>query len=92
MIRAVRGAIVRLYSVFYVNTLDYVLRAGLIGETQAALGTMLEIKPILTIEDGRLITMEKARTTLSHRQDDRVRHRVYQHRAAVHPPEHTAHH
>lgn len=62
VIRAVRGAIVRLYSVFYVNTLDYVLRAGLIGETQAALGTMLEIKPILTIEDGRLITMEKART------------------------------
>ncbi|NLH06865.1 MAG: DegV family protein [Chloroflexi bacterium] len=62
VIRAARGTIVRLYSVFYVNTLDYVLRAGLIGETQAALGTMLEIKPILTIEDGGLITMEKART------------------------------
>jgi fatty acid-binding protein DegV len=34
----------------------------LIGETQAILGGMLNIKPILTIEDGSLIVMEKVRT------------------------------
>nr|MBN1229778.1 DegV family protein [Anaerolineae bacterium] len=62
VVRVVRGVIPRLYSVMYVNSLDYIRQAGLIGETQALLGAMLDIKPILTIEDGRLITMEKART------------------------------
>ena len=62
VIHVARGTLARLYSVFYVSTLDYIQRAGLIGETQAALGSMLEIKPILTIEDGALITMEKARS------------------------------
>jgi len=62
LVRTARGVITRLYSVYYVDSLDTIQRAGLIGETQAILGAMLEIKPILTIEDGRLITMEKART------------------------------
>ncbi len=62
VVRVVRGGIPQLYSVFYVNTLDYIRHAGLIGEAQAALGAMLDIKPLLTIEDGHLITMEKART------------------------------
>ncbi len=62
VILTTRSVLTRLYSVFYVDTLDHIKEAGLIGETQAALGTMLEIKPILTIEDGALITMEKART------------------------------
>lgn len=62
VIRVARGTIPRLYSVFYVSSLDYIERAGLIHQTQAILGSMLDIKPLLTIEDGALITMEKART------------------------------
>jgi DegV family protein with EDD domain len=62
VVHTVRGVIPRIYSVFYVSRLDYLQRAGLLGETQALLGAMLDIKPILTVEDGRLITMEKART------------------------------
>jgi DegV family protein with EDD domain len=62
LVRTARGVIPRLYSVYYVDSLDVIQRAGLIGHTQAILGAMLDIKPILTIEDGRLITMEKART------------------------------
>lgn len=62
IVRIARGTIPRLYSIFYVESLHTVQRSGLIGQTQAMLGTMLEIKPILTIEDGKLITMEKART------------------------------
>lgn len=62
VIHTVRGVIPRLYSVMYVNSLGFIQKAGLIGETQAILGTMLDIKPLLTIEDGLLITMEKART------------------------------
>ncbi len=62
VVRVARAVIPRLYSIYYVDTLDTIQRTGLIGRTQAILGEMLEIKPILTVEDGRLITMEKART------------------------------
>lgn len=62
IVRIARGTVPRLYCIFYVDSLDTIQRAGLIGQTQAMLGSMLEIKPILTIEDGKLITMEKART------------------------------
>lgn len=62
VVRVARGAVHRIYAVFYVDTLDTIQREGLIGETQALLGAMLDIKPLLTIEDGLLITMEKART------------------------------
>ena len=61
-VRFVRGAIGRIYSVFYVDTLDYIQHSGLLGEAQAVLGTMLNIKPFLTIEGGHLTTMEKVRT------------------------------
>lgn len=61
-VRAIRGAIGRTYSVFYVDTLDYIQHAGLLSEAQSILGTMLGIKPFLTIESGELLTMEKVRT------------------------------
>ena len=62
VVRVVRGVVPRLYSVYYVNTLDYIQRIGLIGEAQAILGAMLNVKPLLTIESGVLMPMEKART------------------------------
>jgi DegV family protein with EDD domain len=61
-VRIARNVIPRIYSVYYVDTLDYIQRAGLIGQTQAMLGAMLGIKPMLTIEDGKMIVMEKVRT------------------------------
>lgn len=62
VVRIVRGALGRIYAVFYVETLDYLFRANLIGEAQSILGRILGIKPFLTIEDGGLVTMEKVRT------------------------------
>lgn len=62
IMRLTRHVVPRLYSVYGVDTLDYIQQTGLIGDSQAILGTMLGIKPLLTIEDGRLIAMEKART------------------------------
>jgi DegV family protein with EDD domain len=62
VIRIVRAMLPRVYSVFYVDTLDYLHRNGLLSEAQSILGTMLDIKPFLTIEDGELIPMEKVRT------------------------------
>jgi DegV family protein with EDD domain len=62
VVRIARGVIPRIYSVYYVDTLDSIQKAGLIGQTQALLGGMLTIKPLLTIEDGKMIVMEKVRT------------------------------
>lgn len=64
VIRVVRGAVPRVYVVFYVETLDYLFRANLIGEAQAILGKILGIKPFVTIEGGNLVAMEKVRTRL----------------------------
>ena len=50
------------YSVFFVETLDSLERGGRIGKAQALLGTMLDIKPLLIVEDGEIIPLEKVRT------------------------------
>ena len=62
VVRLVRGMLPRVYSVFYVENLDYLRHNGLLSEAQSILGTMLNIKPFLTIEEGELISMEKVRT------------------------------
>jgi DegV family protein with EDD domain len=61
-VREARGMIGRVYSVFFVETLDYLRHNGLLSEAQSILGAMLNIKPFLTIEEGELIPMEKVRT------------------------------
>jgi DegV family protein with EDD domain len=63
IVRLVRGMIPRIYVIFFVETLDYLERAGRIGPAQALLGTLLSIKPLLIIEDGEIIPQEKVRTT-----------------------------
>lgn len=39
---------------FYVDSLQYLKRGGRIGTMSAVFGTMLNIKPILTVKDGKL--------------------------------------
>lgn len=60
--RIIRGMIPRIYIVFFVETLDYLEREGRIRPAQALLGTMLNIKPFLTMEEGDLIPMEKVQS------------------------------
>jgi DegV family protein with EDD domain len=62
VVRVVRTMIAHVYTVFYVNTLGYLRHNGLLSEAQTILGTMLDIKPFLTIEEGELLPMEKVRT------------------------------
>jgi len=62
VVRLVRGMLGRIYIVLYVENLDYLRHSGLLSEAQSILGTMLNIKPFLTIEEGELIPMEKVRT------------------------------
>ncbi len=63
IVRLVRGMMPHIYLVFYVETMDYLERSERIGKAQAILGTMLNIKPILFMEDGDIIPLEKVKTT-----------------------------
>lgn len=48
---------------FLVATLEYLKRGGRIGGAQALIGSLLQIKPILTFREGRVDQFEKVRTT-----------------------------
>ena len=51
-------------SLFYVDTLEYLRRGGRVGAVGALVGSALAVKPILGIEDGRIVTLEKVRTSV----------------------------
>jgi len=46
---------------FCVDTLEYLRRNGRIGKASALLGSLLNIKPVLTLEDGIVAPFEKLR-------------------------------
>ena len=50
-------------SFFYVDTLEYLRRGGRVGTAAALLGGALAVKPILTITDGVVSSLEKVRTS-----------------------------
>ncbi len=58
----VRAAIERTYAVYYVETLEYLRHNAIMSESRAILGMMLGIKPFLSLEEGRLVVIEKVRT------------------------------
>jgi DegV family protein with EDD domain len=62
VVRLVRGMIPHIYTVLYVDQMDYLERGDRIGRAQAVLGTMLNVKPLLFVEDGEIIPLEKVRT------------------------------
>ncbi|MBI4788645.1 MAG: DegV family protein [Chloroflexi bacterium] len=62
VVRLVRGRIPRIYIAFFVETLDYLERGGRVGKAQAVLGGMLSIKPLLILEEGEIVALEKVRT------------------------------
>jgi len=47
---------------FVVDTLEYLHKGGRIGGARALLGGLLQVKPILTLEDGRVELFEQQRT------------------------------
>jgi DegV family protein with EDD domain len=47
---------------FMVATLEYLAKGGRIGGAAALVGSMLQIKPLLTIKDGKVDVLEKERT------------------------------
>ncbi|GDY31456.1 DegV family protein [Gandjariella thermophila] len=47
---------------FCVETLEHLRRGGRIGPAAAVLGTALAVKPLLHVDDGRIVPLEKVRT------------------------------
>ncbi len=47
---------------FAVNTLEFLHRGGRIGGAAAFMGTMLNLKPLLELRDGRIEAVERVRT------------------------------
>lgn len=69
---------------FTVDDLDYLAKGGRLSKGQAFLGGLLNIKPLLHVEDGRLVPLEKHRGTkkvhssmVKHMQADNVRGEVH---------------
>jgi len=48
---------------FAVDTLDFLLKGGRVSRASALIGGMLNIKPILTLEDGKIVPAARARGT-----------------------------
>lgn len=48
---------------FVVDTLEYLHKGGRIGTAKALLGSLLQIKPILTVRDGHVDQFDKQRTS-----------------------------
>ncbi len=47
---------------FFVDTLDYLEKGGRIGKASALLGTILNVKPVIYLEDGQLFPVSKVRS------------------------------
>ena len=62
VVKIVRGMIPHMYALFFSDSLDYLEAWGRLGRAQTLLGTMLNLKPISTMEDGDLIPVEKVRS------------------------------
>lgn len=50
------------FTLFYVDTLEFLRRGGRIGAAAAVLGTALSVKPLLHVVEGRIVALEKVRT------------------------------
>jgi DegV family protein with EDD domain len=50
------------HSFFCVDTLEFLRRGGRIGTAQALIGTALSVKPLLAVDEGAIVALEKVRT------------------------------
>jgi DegV family protein with EDD domain len=60
--RITNGAVPHLYVAIFAESLNYLERSARLGQSQSLLGTMLGIKAMLMMEEGRLIPLEKVQT------------------------------
>jgi DegV family protein with EDD domain len=60
---AARRRAERATTLFYVDTLEYLRRGGRIGAAAAILGGALSVKPLLRIDGGRVVNLDRVRTS-----------------------------
>ena len=77
----------RTHIFFLLETLEYLRRGGRIGRAGELVGSLLKVKPVLTIEDGEVVPLARIRTRRKGIEDmlDRTAElRPIEHLAAVH--------
>jgi DegV family protein with EDD domain len=57
-----RGALSRIHLIAYFDTLKYLAKGGRIGKASNLLGSMLSVKPMLTIRDGEMAPLTRVRS------------------------------
>ena len=57
-----RAEVGRHHVVFFVDTLEYLQRGGRIGRAAALIGGILQLKPLLRIDEGLVVPWERTRT------------------------------
>jgi DegV family protein with EDD domain len=62
VLRTTAEAISNTHTFVLVDTLEYLEKGGRIGKAQAYLGSLLKVKPILTMKDGEVHPLERARS------------------------------
>lgn len=62
MVREVRGAIERIYSTYYVESVAYLQQNKIMSASHSSLSALLGVKPFLSVEHGHLNLTEKVRT------------------------------
>jgi DegV family protein with EDD domain len=61
--RCAQQTLERTKALFYVDSLEWLYRGGRIGAAAARFGTALSMKPLLHLADGRIVPLEKVRTS-----------------------------
>jgi DegV family protein with EDD domain len=62
IVAAVNAIIPKMNLIFVLDTLEYLRRGGRIGGARAMLGSLLNVKPILQIENGQVEPLEQPRS------------------------------
>jgi DegV family protein with EDD domain len=62
VVEAARSAVPRARLLFMLDTLDYLVKGGRIGKARALVGTLLKIKPMITVMDGEVHDLGRARS------------------------------
>ena len=57
----IKALALQMEHLFTVEDLDYLAKGGRVSKASAFLGSLLSIKPILNVEDGKLVPIEKLR-------------------------------
>jgi DegV family protein with EDD domain len=57
-----RGAMKRSHFIAYFDTLKYLAKGGRIGKAQGLLGSLLSVKPILTLKEGEISPLTRVRS------------------------------